>query len=121
MDIETALQWFESVCEELQRSPGTATQKISEFRENFETAFPYSHVFFERARTPFSQFQALLILQYALLKGWDRLTTEDHNRTKELVWSFIVSSRANAAIPLYSFNKAVQTYALIWKRGWNES
>jgi hypothetical protein len=114
-------EWWEAVCQQLNRDPNAATKIITEFRDS-DQALQASTYFLQQATgcSPAAQFQAALILQYVCLKQWSSLSVTTTQELRGTLWTLIHTSLSARSMPPFALNKIMQVYALLWKRGWHE-
>ena len=112
----SSIRLFETACAELCTNPQAATQKIVEFRDTSD-AFSVSIYILQSSDNSMVQFQALSVLQHSFLKQWDVLQQVEKENLKGTLWQILISNSVDS----YVSNKAIQAFALVWKRGWCSS
>ena len=113
--MEAASAWFDATCAELSANPQGATEKLMSFRDADEALTVSMYVLSSGSCSPVTQFQGLLILQHVFLKRWEYLSQMDRESLKSLLWTKLTSGDGASN---FVKNKATQSFALLWKRGW---
>jgi hypothetical protein len=118
MSSGPTLQWFESVCIELERNPAKATKEIMEFREQ-DYALEACHTWMQAAEcTPMAQFQLVLVMRYSAMKNWPQLSAGTVQAIRDTLWNLIQGAILTGVMPSFAMNTIMQIYALLWKRAW---
>lgn len=120
--MSSFVEWFESVCLEMNTNPLEATKNILQFRDS-ENALETIQSLLQTPSgsiTPMAQFQAVLVLQYSSLKEWNNLSITSKSDIITILWTLIQSSFVSGTMPSFALNKIMQVYGMLWKRKWND-
>jgi hypothetical protein len=121
MDLKVDSEWFANLCLLLNSNPMSATETILKFRDA-DNAFGACHYFLSCSElSEDARFQAVLIIQYIILKKWDSISILIIENLKNVVYSIILENHSfgklqNSASAFN--NKLMQLYALCWKHNW---
>jgi hypothetical protein len=120
--MSSFLEWFESVCLEMNTNPQTATKNILQFRDSDNALETIQSLLQTPSESisPMAQFQAVLVLQYLSLKQWNNLSTTNKSEIITILWTLIQTSFISGTMPLFALNKIMQVYGIFWKRKWND-